>query len=697
MTRELRKKYGNKNFEAMFHYHQSADEAPTIKKNNGEDLPAYQNKLQMKYRPIRPLAPKDMYRTNHWGENSNELKEYKRKLDNPNYWNNKENLQRKMMIRILLARKNKNKNKNNDKDNNNNKNEYNKYVWATGGHSAAAGHGNLFLESYTKVMETTASSVFSSVGLHLEARNYAMGATASAAEMSMCFKEIYGDDVDIFSWDFGMLEARFYLSGRLLHYATRGLLSNQREGPYRTVPAFVGLQEVDESRKNMMVELHDSFRGNDNNNDNNDDPSLADNNGLAFFLTDKFYWKQITEAVPDSAGLEMAEIDALPEYIRHFKCDNTLEKGEPFCLEKKYNETVCKEREGLASWHPGWKYHALLGNSMALFLTEMLVGAVQKLDDTIDIDIDDDGDDDDNNSEEKVLARLLRQEETLRDRMLSATPRELPESYDQVYWYNNTSDNWEDYPETLDYVAPDGGATEDFRARWNQLDRAALFHGPSICHTARLPAQTRFAGTLTNHQPDLVGEQAIYGRETYYVGIDEKEHHLQNEAKKEKEDNDNNKNTKDKPKDMQLVTIFKERQQGCGEELAKPDYHDYFMAEESEHWTKVSFPNAAEQKAYNYEEYTDEYKGMLVIVPRFCAFDSCEEGFLGVDDYNSGKWEIIVNGVPVTALTKLGHEAILLEHKDGIRFDRNKQGRYELKLRVNEPDSFIKISAFIMY
>jgi hypothetical protein len=82
---------------------------------------------------------------------------------------------------------------------------YAKYVWSTGGHSAAAAHGNLYNESYTAIMEQDLKEIFGSIGIEFEGRNYAMGGTQSAAEMAMCWKEIFGDDTDFFSWDFGMM------------------------------------------------------------------------------------------------------------------------------------------------------------------------------------------------------------------------------------------------------------------------------------------------------------------------------------------------------------------------------------------------------------------------------------------------------------------------------------------------------------
>jgi hypothetical protein len=79
-----------------------------------------------------------------------------------------------------------------------------RFVWATAGHSSAAGHGNLFNESYTIVLQQGSNNLMEAVGLDFLARPYAMGSTYQGFELSSCQKEIYGLDVDILSSDFGM-------------------------------------------------------------------------------------------------------------------------------------------------------------------------------------------------------------------------------------------------------------------------------------------------------------------------------------------------------------------------------------------------------------------------------------------------------------------------------------------------------------
>jgi hypothetical protein len=54
---------------------------------------------------------------------------------------------------------------------------YTQFVWATGGHSASAGHGNLFNETYTAFLERAIKDVFGSMGIDFIGRNYGMGGT----------------------------------------------------------------------------------------------------------------------------------------------------------------------------------------------------------------------------------------------------------------------------------------------------------------------------------------------------------------------------------------------------------------------------------------------------------------------------------------------------------------------------------------
>merc|ERR1712194_682877 len=110
---------------------------------------------------------------------------------------------------------------------------------------------------------------------------------------------------------------------------------------------------------------------------------------------------------------------------------------------------------------------------------------------------------------------------------------------------------------------------------------------------------------------------------------------------------------------MQLVWVVHNEREECGDIVVMPDYHDFFMADESEGFVNMIFPNEAEQDAYGYHQHKDTYKGILIMVPRFCGFGQCEKGFLTWKEYNDADrgWDIRVNGKDVALLTLIGHEA----------------------------------------
>ena len=62
-----------------------------------------------------------------------------------------------------------------------------RFVWATGGHSAAAGHGNLYNESYTAFMVRGVKNVFESIGIDFVGRNYGMGGMDSGPQLALWY------------------------------------------------------------------------------------------------------------------------------------------------------------------------------------------------------------------------------------------------------------------------------------------------------------------------------------------------------------------------------------------------------------------------------------------------------------------------------------------------------------------------------
>merc|ERR1712028_327300 len=102
--------------------------------------------------------------------------------------------------------------------------------------------------------------------------------------------------------------------------------------------------------------------------------------------------------------------------------------------------------------------------------------------------------------------------------------------------------------------------------------------------------------------------------------------------------------------------------------VTRIDYRDFFYVDSFvDGWSSFTFPNDVEQV-----QYRDKFKGILVLVFRYCGFGECEEGFLGPREYNAGRWKMLVNGREVSKMTQIGHEAIVLENEtDGVHFPPN--------------------------
>jgi len=93
----------------------------------------------------------------------------------------------------------------------------------------------------------------------------------------------------------------------------------------------------------------------------------------------KYKQDQIIAAFPDMFGMSDAQIAEVPPFVRYFKCNDAIEKGDPGCLDNKYNDTICPTRSHKASWHPGNKYHALIGHMLAFTMLELADEALRNL------------------------------------------------------------------------------------------------------------------------------------------------------------------------------------------------------------------------------------------------------------------------------------------------------------------------------
>lgn len=495
---------------------------------------------------------------------------------------------------------------------------FEKYVWATGGHSAAAGHGNLFNESYTAYMERDVKDIFGSIGIEFEGRNYAMGGTHSATDVSMCWKEIFGQDVDFFSWDYGMTDGNDV--SKLFHFSYRGGISESR-------PAAMLVHYGGRAGKNRLGAY-----------------AALEEMGMAAFHSNEGLMASMRDEIPDSSGLSTNEaINALPEYVRNFKCGTSLEKGDPYCGSEKFTKWGCENRMKQTSWHPGFKDQALVGHGLGLFLMDALLSTLQDLTKY------------DDAATEELLSQLEKEDKDLHASFIRA---EIPKPYRNLL-------------KALNELT--------FTEGESKIDFSLFFKGKSICHTARLPSQTRYRGILTD--TDMVGEAAPVGEETYYLGFDKAR-----ESNKATENNE-----------LRLVyDMYREREDKCRGIIVKPDYPDSFYTNSLDGWTKLTFPNEAEKKAYGYDPA--HYEGIFIVHGKVCDWGKCPKGFLlPEEDHAEKNWEMKINNQYVTTVKNIGNGSVILGGENGFRFTANSNAQYEIEIKVNKENHYFQLFDFVLY
>jgi len=274
---------------------------------------------------------------------------------------------------------------------------------------------------------------------------------------------------------------------------------------------------------------------------------------------------------------------------------------------------------------------ALWGNTVALFMSEMLLDAIAEIDTT---------------ENRESLFRHLRTKENLDYQKFTLSDLPAVEG------------------EFLKTVGDE---------LLNETNLTAFFRSPSICHTARLPAESRYLGILT--ESDQIGVH------DYFKGITK-------EVAEKMEAGDGSE------KLMPLVYDPKDRQT-CEVELNR-DYKDFFYTSDKMGWTSLTIPNKAELEAYR--RGNEEYQGLLVMCLKYCDWGKCPAGDMQLEAIQKGQVEFQVNGSPVKNVTQF-NDCGVLRGEQGHYWKPNNDGQYTLKAKVlgdGSDFSYLRISSLIL-
>jgi hypothetical protein len=409
--------------------------------------------------------------------------------------------------------------------------------------------------------------------------------------------------------------------------------------------------------------------------------------GMTTLAYDKAFEGQILQSLPDMMGMSEKEIAKFPPYIQYFKCNGGVESGDPGCGDHKFNNSLCEGRKAKTSWHPGWKYHALTGNLLAMTILEVVADALQN------------------------LAELEPEEEESITDLQTRLQGQLKE-LDKA--------EAKDYANIFNSPIPEGLYSPHVEHWWEgeigehlkDMDIESFLKEPIFCHAAILPAEIRFLGLLTEnftHTTTNVIDQT-YEQATLFSQV----HGVEQPGRRSRDPpRPYNDSRPERDGQMMLLGADGERQH-CDEHL-NLDYKDYYFASNRKDWQSLTLPNKSEQKYYR-EFNAKKSKGWIIACLGRCEWGNCAPEDMGAyfgwkkpqgrkkatpppmaDVVEAhGTAEMTINGVKITEASNM-HQCLALKHGNSHVWEPNDNGQYEIKVRVTGGTDwgYIRFSSFI--
>ena len=233
------------------------------------------------------------------------------------------------------------------------------FVFAMCGHSAAAGHGNHFQQSYTLQVQWILEGVFSRLGVRHQARNIAMGGLGTT-QTGLATKQIMGHDVDILMWDSGMTEKESQARDMFFR---QGILGGGK------VPMLAAASPRNDVIK-LLNEVADA-----------DVAMIGEHTVVKKTDTLEEVMELPWAAQYVNCGAEISSICRQNEYVGRCWIDR-----DDVTPPKKQKPAP----DGRASWHPGNRKHQITGRQIAFMILEALKDALTMWNDAADYKLPDD-------------------------------------------------------------------------------------------------------------------------------------------------------------------------------------------------------------------------------------------------------------------------------------------------------------------
>jgi hypothetical protein len=199
------------------------------------------------------------------------------------------------------------------------------------------------------------------------------------------------------------------------------------------------------------------------------------------------------------------------------------------------------------------------------------------------------------------------------------------------------------------------------------IDLDHVFKTPCFCHTAKVPAEIRHKGILT--------EGPARDMFSYESGISQKE-------------------ADSSPNPSEFMSLVRDdsSRQECSVML-NIDHKDFFYVHQRDGWRKLLLPNDAEIAEYGTGQ---PLRGLVAVCFQLCPWDKCDQGVLLAKDVEEGKGQIEVNGQPVVGLT-LANRCHFLRGGQGHYWPVPADSKFEIRVRATEPKSYIRLATVVIW
>ena len=203
----------------------------------------------------------------------------------------------------------------------------------------------------------------------------------------------------------------------------------------------------------------------------------------------------------------------------------------------------------------------------------------------------------------------------------------------------------------------------------DDVDAMQLMRDHTYCHTALLPAQTRYLGHVFNKK--MQGDWFSYNKGTQIRWAEQ-----------------------DKKSKMPLTYIPRDRTDKCEAPL-NIDSRDFFLASHAYHgYQRIVIPNDLEIQAYG----DNLVSGIIMVCASACSFECHGSPLLSPDSIDKGnKSSFRVNGQNVTAVVRMDNCFLLQQEGGSLYWRSNSEGRYEIEVHTLATGKQFRFTSFIVW